>query len=61
MWMDRQTKNGQTNGQNYTNFERNLAMMAMYVPSCLSFQFDLESGSENVDRRTDRWTSDTSI
>ena len=31
MWMDRQT-NGQTKGQNYTNFERNLAMMVIYVP-----------------------------
>ena len=24
--------NGQTNGWNYTNFERNLAMMVTYVP-----------------------------
>ena len=28
---DRQTKNGQTNRQNYTNFERNLAMMVIYL------------------------------
>ena len=38
MWMDRRTKNGQTDrqtskrtGQNYTNFKRNLAMMVIYV------------------------------
>ena len=37
--MDGQTdKNGQTNGRNYTNFERNLAMMVMYVP--VKFEFD---------------------
>ena len=35
---DRRTKNGQTNGWNYTNFERNLAMMVMYVP--VKFEFD---------------------
>ena len=28
---DRQTKNGQTNRRNYTNFERNLAMMVIYL------------------------------
>ena len=37
MWtdrlMDKRTKNEQTNeGRNYTNFERNLAMMVIYVP-----------------------------
>ena len=35
MWTDGQTngqKNGHTNRQNYTNFERNLAMMVIYVP-----------------------------
>ena len=31
-------KNIQTNGQNYTNFERNLAMMVIYVP--VKFEFD---------------------
>ena len=36
--MDKRTKNGQTNGQNYTNFERNLAMMVIYVP--VKFEFD---------------------
>ena len=29
---------GQTNGQNYTNFERNLAMMVFYLP--VRFEFD---------------------
>ena len=29
---------GQTNRQNYTNFERNLAMMVIYVP--VKFEFD---------------------
>ena len=38
-WMDRQTdKNGQTNKRNFTNFDRNLAMMVMYVP--VKFEFD---------------------
>ena len=37
--MDRQMdKNRQMNGQNYTNFERNLAMMVFYVP--VKFEFD---------------------
>ena len=48
MWMDRQTdkkrtkgqKNGQTNGWNYTNFERNVAMMVIYVPVKYEFQLD---------------------
>ena len=35
--VDRQT-NGQTNGQNYTNIERNLAMMVIYLP--VRFEFD---------------------
>ena len=32
------TENGQTNKRSYTNFERNLAMMVMYVP--VKFEFD---------------------
>ena len=37
--MDRQTdKNGQTNERNFTNFDRNLATMVMYVP--VKFEFD---------------------
>ena len=31
-------KDGQTNGRNYTNFERNLAMMVIYLP--VKFEFD---------------------
>ena len=30
--------NGQTNGRDFTNFERNLAMMVIYVP--VKFEFD---------------------
>ena len=37
-WTDKRTKNGQTNRQNYTNFERNLAMMVIYVS--VKYQFD---------------------
>ena len=35
--VDGQTK-GQTNEQNYTNFERNLAMMVIYLP--VKFKFN---------------------
>ena len=37
--MDGQTngKNGQTNTRNYTNFEKSLAMMVIYVP--VKFEF----------------------
>ena len=39
MLMDRQTdKKRITNGRNYTNFERNLAMMVIYLP--VKFEFD---------------------
>ena len=31
-------KNGQTNGRDYTNFEKNLAVMVIYVP--VKFEFD---------------------
>ena len=37
-WTDIRTKNGQTNGQNFTNIERNLPMMMIYVP--VKFEFD---------------------
>ena len=37
-WTDQRTKNGQTNRRNYTNFERNLAMMVIYVH--VKFEFD---------------------
>ena len=60
--MDRQT-NGQMNRQNYTNFERNLAMMVIYVP--VKFEFDWTNHFRvRVQKQkmwTDRWTSDTSI
>ena len=63
MWADREmdkwTKNGQTNGRNYTNFERNLAMMVIYLP--VKFKFDwthrfqvrVRKRKMWVDRRTD--------
>ena len=35
---DKWTKNGQTNRQNYTNFERNVAMMVIYLP--VQFEFN---------------------
>ena len=35
---DKQTKNGQANRQNYTNFKSNLAMMVIYLP--VKFEFD---------------------
>ena len=38
MLKDKQTKNRQTNRQNYTNLERNLAMMVIYLP--VKFEFD---------------------
>ena len=39
MLTDRQMdKNRQTNGENYTTFERNLAMMVIYLP--VKFEFD---------------------
>ena len=37
-WTEKRTKNRQTNIWNYTNFERNLAMMVIYVP--VMFEFD---------------------
>ena len=35
---DKWTKNGLTNRQNYTNFERNLAVMVIYLH--VKFEFD---------------------
>ena len=41
-WTEKWTKNGQENGQknrrNFPNFERNLAMMVIYLP--VKFEFD---------------------
>ena len=57
--MDGQT-NGQTNGRNYTNFERNLAMMVIYV--LFKFEFDWTNRFQVRVRkrkcgRTDGWTN----
>ena len=38
-WTDKWTKNGQTNKWNYTNFEKSLAMMVIYLP--VKFEFDV--------------------
>ena len=37
-WTDKRTKNGQTNRRNFTIFDRNLAMMVIYLP--VKFEFD---------------------
>ena len=70
-WTDKQTKNGQTNRWNFTNFERNLAMMMIYLP--VKFEFNRTNRfrvrvwkqkmwtDRRTDGRTDRRTSDTSI
>ena len=52
-------KNGQTNIRNYTNFERNLAMMVIYVP--VKYEFDWTNRFRVRVRkrkcgRTDGWT-----
>ena len=61
-WTDKRTKNGQTNTRNFTNFERNLAMMVIYLP--VKFEFDWSNRFKVrvrkqkmwTDRRTDRRT-----
>ena len=52
-------KNGQTNRRNFTNFERNLAMMVIYIP--VKFEFDWSNRFKvRVRKRkcgqTDGWT-----
>ena len=52
--------NGQTNKQNYTNFERNLAMMVIYLP--VKFEFDWTNCfrvrvRKRKSGQTDRWTN----
>ena len=46
------------NTWNYTNFERNLAMMVIYLLPSLNLigqsVFELESGNQNVDGQADR-------
>ena len=55
--------NGQPNGRNFTNFERNLVMMVIYLP--VKFEFDRTNRFRVRVRKqkmwTDRRTSDTSI
>ena len=61
-WTDGQTnrqKNGQTKTRNYTNFDRNLAMMVIYVP--VEFEFEWTNrfrvrGRKQKCGRTDKWT-----
>ena len=56
MLTDKRTKNRQMNRQNYINFERNLAMMVIYLTNLNSIGesiFEVESGNENVDGQTD--------
>ena len=59
-WTDRRTKNRQTNGRNFTNIERNLAMMLIYLPASLNSigqtVFELESGNEKCGRTDGRRT-----
>ena len=62
MWMDRRTDR-QTNGWNYTNFERNLAMMVIYLP--VKFEFDWTNRFRVRVRKQKMWMDrrmlDTSI
>ena len=53
-WTDKRTKNGQTNGQNYTNFKRNLAMMVIYLP--VKFEFDWTNCFRVKVRKRKMWT-----
>ena len=58
-WTDKRTKNGQTNTRNFTNFERNLAMMVIYLP--VKFEFDWSNRFKVRVRKqkcgqTDGWT-----
>ena len=50
-----QTKNGQTNGRNYTNLERNLAMMVIYLPVDWTNRFRVKSPETEslTDKRTE--------
>ena len=56
-WTDKRTKNGQTNTWNFTNFERNLAMMVIYLPVKFEFdwsnRFKVSPETKNVDGQTD--------
>ena len=50
---DTQTKNGETNRRNYTNFERNLAVMVIYVP--VKFEFDWTKRFQVKSPETKMW------
>ena len=52
-WTDKWTKNGQMNGQINTNFERNLAIMVIYVP--VKFEFDWTNRFGVRVRKTKMW------
>ena len=59
MWtnrqMDRQTDKKRTkNRRNYTNFERNLAMMVIYIP--VKFEFDWTNRFRVKSLETKMWT-----
>ena len=58
-WTEKWTKNKQTDTKNYTNFEKSLAMMVIYVP--VKFEFDWTNHFRVRVRkrkcgRTDGWT-----
>ena len=58
-WTDQWTKNGQTNRRNFTNIERNLAMMVIYLP--VKFELDWSNRFQvRVQKQkcgqTDGWT-----
>ena len=64
----------QTNRRNYTNFERNLAMMVIYVHVKFEFdwtdrfqvrvrkrkrgQTDGQTNGQKTDKRTEKWTNE---
>ena len=58
-WTDKRMKNGRTNRQNFTNFERNLAMMVIYLPVKVEFdqtnRFRVRVRKQKCGR-TDGWT-----
>ena len=53
-WTDKRKKNGQTNTRNFTNFERNLAMMVIYLP--VKFEFDWSNRFKVRVRKRKMWT-----
>ena len=63
MWTDRWTDKRTKDGRNFTNFERNLAMMVSYLP--VKFEFNWTNRFRVRVRKRKMWmdrrTSDTSI